>query len=278
MNLLFTVVLAAVGFNEWGYEGALTGCLIGGLLDSIASPAMLKRIGLSSNTASPALDKKGLDLFCTIFARFSAVDGHLCEAEKASFQKILAKSFKLPKHFIRRSSIILAESLQNKASYQLLCAEYYEVFKTQPSVLMNTLTFLFEHGAADKPLTVQEVDTLRLTANVFALPEVVFIDNLSKIAPQQFARIYKQGNSTSSSQQTPPANNTSDIARAREILGCSPTATREEVTRNYRRLIGEYHPDKIAGKNLPKGFTDFAHNKVREIIWAQKVLSDSTPK
>ena len=37
------------------------------------------------------------------------------------------------------------------------------------------------------------------------------------------------------------------LSEAYEILGLQPTASDEEIERAYRRLISDYHPDKVAG-------------------------------
>ena len=49
------------------------------------------------------------------------------------------------------------------------------------------------------------------------------------------------------------------------VLGCNPGDPDEKVRRCYRQLVQQYHPDKIAGKDLPQPFVDFAHQKFRSI-------------
>ena len=49
------------------------------------------------------------------------------------------------------------------------------------------------------------------------------------------------------------------------ILGCDRLDTDEFVKSQYRKLVSEYHPDKIASKGLPEEFSKFAADKFREI-------------
>ncbi len=53
------------------------------------------------------------------------------------------------------------------------------------------------------------------------------------------------------------------LARAYEILGLERSASAAEVQAAYRRLVSEYHPDRVAV--FPKEFQDLAHDKMTEI-------------
>ncbi|MFO8074121.1 MAG: TerB family tellurite resistance protein [Polyangia bacterium] len=53
------------------------------------------------------------------------------------------------------------------------------------------------------------------------------------------------------------------LARAYEILGLEQSASTAEVQAAYRKLVSEYHPDRVA--SLPKEFQDVAHLKMTEI-------------
>ena len=39
----------------------------------------------------------------------------------------------------------------------------------------------------------------------------------------------------------------------------------DEVKKQYRKLVTEYHPDKIEAKGLPEEFVQLASDKFREI-------------
>lgn len=65
-------------------------------------------------------------------------------------------------------------------------------------------------------------------------------------------------------------------AREREedpyaVLGLEPGASREEVKVAYRRLVAQYHPDKVT--HLGKEFQDLAHRRLRQIQRAYQHLT-----
>lgn len=60
------------------------------------------------------------------------------------------------------------------------------------------------------------------------------------------------------------------------ILGVSPTASKEEIRSAYRKLIVQYHPDKLINMDPTDEQIDDMENKVRELNEAEGVLySDS---
>ena len=67
----------------------------------------------------------------------------------------------------------------------------------------------------------------------------------------------------SSGQQSPPRT-------PHEILGVEPSATNEEIKSAYRRLVNQYHPDKVA--HLGDEFQQLAEQRFKEIQEAYQRL------
>jgi hypothetical protein len=57
------------------------------------------------------------------------------------------------------------------------------------------------------------------------------------------------------------------------VLGVPTTATREEITRAYKLLAQQYHPDKV--NHLAPEFRELAERKMREINAAYKTITGS---
>jgi len=57
----------------------------------------------------------------------------------------------------------------------------------------------------------------------------------------------------------------------RDVLGVSRAATSEEVTRRYKTLVAQYHPDKLA-KSAPE-LQELAAQRLREINAAYAAVS-----
>jgi DnaJ like chaperone protein len=55
------------------------------------------------------------------------------------------------------------------------------------------------------------------------------------------------------------------LPQAFAALGITESATTAEIKRAYRKLIGQYHPDKLVSRGLPEEMMTKAKARVREI-------------
>ncbi|MBP3888978.1 MAG: DnaJ domain-containing protein [Cellulosilyticum sp.] len=62
------------------------------------------------------------------------------------------------------------------------------------------------------------------------------------------------------------------IKKYTEVLGVSPDASMSEIKRAYRKLVKEYHPDKMAAGSVPPEYIEFANKKIRDINEAYEYL------
>jgi DnaJ like chaperone protein len=64
----------------------------------------------------------------------------------------------------------------------------------------------------------------------------------------------------------------SDLSHHYAVLGLTETASQDEVKKAYRKLVTEYHPDKVIAKGMPEDFVKFAEEKFREINEAYEAI------
>lgn len=62
------------------------------------------------------------------------------------------------------------------------------------------------------------------------------------------------------------------VAQAYGVLGVTRSASNSEVTKAYRRLMNQNHPDKLHAKGLPESMMKVAEEKTRQIRAAYEVL------
>jgi DnaJ like chaperone protein len=65
------------------------------------------------------------------------------------------------------------------------------------------------------------------------------------------------------------------VAEACEVLGVSRNASDAEVTKAYRRLMNQNHPDKLVAKGLPESMMKVAEEKTRQIRAAYELLREA---
>ena len=55
------------------------------------------------------------------------------------------------------------------------------------------------------------------------------------------------------------------LSKSYAALGLTADAKPQEVKRAYRKLVSQYHPDKLASQGLPDEMMEIAKKRVREI-------------
>ncbi len=59
---------------------------------------------------------------------------------------------------------------------------------------------------------------------------------------------------------------------AYKALGVTKENTDQEIKRAYRKLMSQYHPDKLIGQGLPKDMIDVATEQAKEIQLAHDLI------
>ena len=83
------------------------------------------------------------------------------------------------------------------------------------------------------------------------------------------AMLRMRGQAGAGGQARPAAD---QLADAYQVLGVRAAATDAEVTRSYRRLMSQNHPDKLVANGLPQSMIEAAHERTRQILEAYEVI------
>ena len=89
----------------------------------------------------------------------------------------------------------------------------------------------------------------------------------------QMEALLRMQRSSRQPQSAQPAVNR--LTEAYEVLGVSHTASNGEVTKAYRRLMNQNHPDKLLAKGLPESMMKMAEEKTRQIRAAYERVRDA---
>lgn len=65
------------------------------------------------------------------------------------------------------------------------------------------------------------------------------------------------------------------VAEAHEVLGVALDASDKDVTKAYRRLMNQNHPDKLHAKGLPEAMMRVAEEKTRQIRAAYEIIREA---
>ncbi|MBT8447819.1 MAG: co-chaperone DjlA [Gammaproteobacteria bacterium] len=134
------------------------------------------------------------------------------------------------------------------------------------------LTYLIGMALADGRIDDAEDAVLREVAAGLGFGAATFDALLRMVSAQEQFRGFGSGRRTGS--RTPPPR-TDELALAYQALGVDRSASDGELKRAYRRLMSEYHPDKLMGQGVPEDMIKVATERAQEVQAAYDLIKKS---
>jgi DnaJ like chaperone protein len=234
MGWLGKIVGGTLGFALGGPLGAIAGAALGHTFD--ASDEQYSRARLSYHEESQ------MTFFVATFsmlAKVASADGRISQEEIRAVEDFMAHELNLTPESKRFAVEIFETAINSPMSFEDFSRQFYNQFRGQPRFLDLMIDMLLKLSVADGTLSEREEKLIRSAARIFNFSEQKYTELKSRYAP--------------------------DFEKYYAILGTTSRASDDEIKRQYRRLVKEYHPDTIASKGLPEEFTKFASDKFREI-------------
>ncbi len=228
--------------------GGTIGFVLGGPLGAIAGAAFGHAIDRNNFQSHPRVSsysgqyRAQMTFFVGAFsmlARLVQADGKVTTSEISSIETIMAQDLHLDPSSRQTAMQIFNSALHSSESFDKFALQFYNEFYQQPQILELMLEILMKVAVADGRFGREEESLILAAVRIFDFGESRY-----KILKQRYVK--HDGYSYS-------------------VLGITEGASVEDIKKAYRKLVTEYHPDKIAAKGLPEEFNQFAANKFREI-------------
>ena len=247
MSWFGKIMGGSVGFMLGGPIGALVGASLGhALIDDRT------RSGLAESGRLTGQEQRQAVFFTATFAmlgKMAKADGRVCENEISVVRSFMRDKLKLDGPAQQFAISVFNEAKDNSTSFEEYAQQFGQVFQHEPQLRMMFYEMLFSVALADDVLHPAEEEILRAAPHLLGLHGDVFAT-----VKRQFV---------------------SDLSHHYAMLGLENNADMSEVKKAYRKLVSEYHPDKIVSKGLPEDFTRFAEQKFREINEAYEAIQKS---
>jgi DnaJ-class molecular chaperone with C-terminal Zn finger domain len=157
-------------------------------------------------------------------------------------------------------------------------AEFKKTARRNPEIVEILLVYLLSMATTDGPLRSEEMRVVQQVAGELGFSSLVFDHLLKMVAAQDaFARADKQKNKQEQQGHTNKAEPGFDesFAAAFAVLGVTRTASDSDITKAYRKLVNQYHPDKLVDKGFPPEMIEAATERFRAIRAAYEYLRRS---
>jgi len=177
---------------------------------------------------------------------------------------------------------------------QFNIVETLEIFKDDvaksPRITEVLLVYLISVATVDGLLVDKEIKLVKRVASILGYSSLIFEHMLKMITAQE--KIYRStGNTDSSSYTNNSSNSFSEknktetgnrqkqnsaelLESAYGALGVNMDADKTEVKKAYRKLVNQYHPDKVQGQGLPPEFINAATEYFKRIHTAYEYISN----
>lgn len=229
------LTFGTVGLFLGGPLGAIAGAALGHhLVDKNDNPQVAPR-------AFGGVEQVQAAYFISIFSilgKLAKVDGAVNSQEIAVIEGFLS-TLRIPeqeKQFARR---IFNEAKDSQYSIDDFAEQLYRMNSRQPTILLSFMDLLFKMAAADGTLHGNEEAALMRIRDIFRISEQQF-NNIKGCYFKDTYRYYK-------------------------ILNCKPENSDEEIKASYKKLVKDFHPDRVISKGLPEEFVQFATGRFQEI-------------
>ena len=236
MSLIGKILGGTIGFALGGPLGAIAGTALGHAYDVGSEKEAAPRIFLSN------VEETQFAFFLAAFsmmAKVAKIDGRVSEKEIAAIEKFMDHDLNLDIKSKRLAINIFNAAVRSDQTFQAFAHQFYNHFRYQPQMLQMMIDILLRVSVADGNISDSEEKLILDAVGIF---------NFNNTQYRNLRAQYLQVNDTYYA-----------------VLGCNRDDSMEQIKKQYRKRVFEYHPDKIASKGLPEEFTKLANDKFREI-------------
>lgn len=241
MSWLGKMIGGTIGFALGGPIGAVAGAAFGHTFVDKREDEYLKSIPGGGQGLS-ATEESQLIFFTAAFsmlAKISKADGRISEKEIQAVERFMVRDLQLDASGQETAKRIFRQAISSPDSFDDFARQFYAVFQGHPNILELMIDVLLRVSAADGSISSREESMLLSAVGIFNFRQADYQRLRDRYLPK------------------------ADPSYA--VLKLDKTASDEEIKKQYRALVREYHPDKIQAKGLPEEFIKFASDKFTEI-------------
>jgi len=254
---MYKFIGLALGYYLLGFFGAFLGYLIGSSIDRARSYGLGGINPLSNSQRKEVF----LETVFVLMGKLAKADGHISKDEVSHVE-----------HFIKKNGMSAEHRQQAIDQFKRGSAADFDITDTLNQFMASCghtlnlkqvlLMYLIVMALADGKLDSSEQTLLEKIALHLGYNQAQFRQMLEMVLNQTHF----------SQSQTGQQSSASVLSDAYKALGVTKDNTDQEIKRAYRKLMSQYHPDKLIGQGLPEDMIAVATEQAKEIQVAYDLI------
>lgn len=234
-----------IGLLRGGITGALLGVFIGHLLDRFL--AGLRGVNRTRDAFFGAM-------FSTL-GHISKADGRVTKAEIAAAEELMRR-LQLSADERQNAIRLFQQGKEPDFDLDATLREFARYSVIRHDLRVMFIELLLQAAMADGSLGAAEEQILQRACMILHIPANIYA---------AMRQAHQGGAYSGSAGYRQTARQVTSIEQDFASLGLSSDASAQDIKRAYRKLISQYHPDKLVSQGLPEEMMEMSKNRVREI-------------
>lgn len=219
-----------------------------------------------------AVEQAFLGALFPIMGQIAKADGRICEQEIETTQQLFEK-MGLSAEAKRDAIHLFKQGAEDNFDFDQVLGGLRDQKYINNNSKKIFLVYLISLAFADGHLHVAEDQILKTVAQRLGFSVFAYQQLLGMIEAQRYFYQGQQGGyhyreKADSWKQT----SKDELTLAYEALGVSSSASDKEVKTAWRKLMSEYHPDKLAGRGVPEDMVKLATERSQEVQAAYDLI------
>lgn len=251
---MFKLIGALIGFLVLGFLGAFLGFILGSFVDRF------KAFGATGGNPFKAGHRQTvfIETVFMLMGKLAKADGQITKIEISHVEQFIQRLRLSATHRLRAISLFKQGALPG-FDYVSKLNEFVAICGHANGLRQMLLVYLIILGLSDGQLNASEEQLLKDVARRLGYSQSAFKQLLEMVLNQTH---FAGGQ----------VNSATAMEDAYKALGVTPRSSDKEIKHAYRKLMSQYHPDKLMGQGVPDEMISIATEQAKEVQTAYDLI------
>jgi len=254
---VFKFIGFIAGYYFFGFFGALFGLFVGSLIDRLRAYGA----GAMNPLQNALRQTVFIETMFLSMGKLAKADGRVSEDEIAHVEVLMQKLGMTAEHRIQAIALF-KRGAEPAFEIESTYARFMSVCGRTKHLKQVLLVYLIVMALADRHIHPAEEAVLADIAVRLGYDQATFKHLMDMVLNQSH---FAGGQ----------PNTAAALDDAYKALGVTKDNTDQEIKRAYRKLISQYHPDKLIGQGLPEDMIAMATEQTKEIQLAHDLIKQT---